>query len=397
MRIAELLVARRGRVRLRGVRTLKTTLAATAAYAVALPVSANPRPVLAPLTALLVVQLTLYDTLRSGLRRVLSVVAGVLVAVGVSATVHLNPVTLGLVVGASLLLGRLLRLGAEILEVPISAMLILAVGGSDTAALGRVWETVVGAVVGVAVNTLIAPPLYVRPAGDAVANLGAVTAEVLRRIAREVAGEYTREQALEWLAAARALGRDILRADRALGQAEESLRLNPRAAGRRHAGHSLRSGLDALEHVTVSVRGMCRSLVDRASADVPETTYAEDVRAALSALLTHVADAVEAYGALVGSEVSGPGTEDAALRAALERAWEDRRRVAELLRAGDRLQVGAWELHGDLAANIDRLLRDVDSDARAELRQAWAADATRPRAAQAAQAVRTRLRRDASA
>src|ERR1700689_3422329 len=55
-------------------------LAATAvfAYLVALPLPVTPRPVLAPLTALLVAQVSLYQTLRSAVQRVAAVVAGVL-------------------------------------------------------------------------------------------------------------------------------------------------------------------------------------------------------------------------------------------------------------------------------------------------------------------------------
>ncbi|MDQ1666460.1 MAG: hypothetical protein QOH75_2491, partial [Actinomycetota bacterium] len=43
MRVPELFVARRGRVRLRGVRTAKTTLAAILAWLAALPLSDDPR------------------------------------------------------------------------------------------------------------------------------------------------------------------------------------------------------------------------------------------------------------------------------------------------------------------------------------------------------------------
>jgi uncharacterized membrane protein YgaE (UPF0421/DUF939 family) len=168
VRLPSFLLTGDGRVRVRGVRTVKTTVAAVAAYVAAVPVSDNPRPVLAPLTALLVVQLTLYETLRTGLRRVVSVVAGVLVAVGLSTWVPLTWWSLGIAVAASLVLGRLLRLGAEVAEVPISAMLVLAVGGAEVAAEGRVLETVVGAVVGVLVGAVVAPPLYVRPATAAV-------------------------------------------------------------------------------------------------------------------------------------------------------------------------------------------------------------------------------------
>jgi len=393
VRLRDLLQDRRGRVRLRGVRTAKSTLGAVAAYAAALPVSPNERPVIAPLTALLVLQLTLYDTVRSGLRRVVSVVLGVLVAIAVTAAVPLTWWSLGLVVGASLVIGRLLRLGQEMLEVPISAMLILAVSGSDTVASGRVLETVVGAAVGVAINALIAPPLYVRPASDAVQSLARASSEVLRRISREVGQEYTRDQALGWLDAARELGRDILRADRVLGQAEESLRLNPRGRSRRGAGRSLRTGLDALERASVSLRGVCRTLADRVESEEPETVYGEDVRVALSSLFGNLADAVEAYGALIGSEVVGPGPEDAALREALGRAWEDRHRLAGLLRQDERLRSDGWQMHGALAAQIDRMLREIDSDARAELRQSWPEIPSRVVRPRPVHAARSRLRR----
>lgn len=371
MRVPPFLLTGDGRVRWRGVRTLKTTVAAVAAYVAALPLSENPRPVLAPLTALLVVQLTLYDTLRTGLRRVISVVAGVLVAVAISTWVPLTWWSLGIAIAASLVLGRLLRLGAEVAEVPISAMLVLAVGGAEVAAEGRVAETIIGAVVGVLVGAAVAPPLYVRPASDAVQQLASTAAETLRTVSREVREEYDVERTQRWLDLARGLGRDILHADRELEKAEASLRLNPRSLARPHAGLSLRSGLEALERAAVSLRGVARSLSDLARTGGPETVYGEDVRGALSDLLCDVADAVEAYGELVSSETVGPGPQDQRLRSALSAAWEDRHRLAELLRREERLRQDEWSMHGALTSHIDRLLRDVDSDARAELRTSW--------------------------
>ena len=373
MKVPSFLLRGDGRVRLRGVRTAKATSAAVAAYVVALPLSENSRPVLAPLTALLVVQMTLYDTLSSGLRRVVSVLVGVLVAVGISTWVPLTWWSLGLTVAGSLVLGRLLRLGAEVSEVPISAMLVLAVGGADSVATSRVAETVIGAVVGVVVGAVVAPPLYVRPASDAVNDLARTAAEVLRRVSSEVREEYSRDQALHWLDDARGLGREILRADRALERSESSLRLNPRALRRPYAQVSLRTGLEALERAAVSLRGVCRSLVDLVSAEGPEPVYAPDVRQVLSDLLADVADAVEAYGGLVGSEVLGGGPQDQRLRDALGAAWEDRHRLADLLRQEERMREDQWSMHGALTSHIDRLLRDVDSDARAELRSTWPA------------------------
>ena len=395
MRWPSFLVARSGRVRLRGVRTFKSTVAAVAAYLVAIPLSDNPHPVLAPLTALLVVQLTLYDTLRRGMRRVAAVVLGVLVAAGLSAAVPLTWWSLGLAIAVSLVVGRLFRLGDDIVEVPISAMLILAVGGADTAVEGRIAETVIGAVVGIVVGSVVAPPLYVRPASDAVEELARIEAGVMRQVATEVREEYTVEQTEAWLDAARGLGRDILRADRALAAAESSLRYNPRAISRPHAGRSLRSGLDAMERVAVSLRGVCRALADLVHGEGEETVYGADVREALSDLLCDVADAVECYGSLVGSEVTGPGPDDERLREALAAAWSDRHRMAGLLKHEDRVARDEWPLHGQLTSHIDQLLRDVDGEARAELRRSWPTPdrSMAPALARPVQTARERIKR----
>src|SRR3954451_23988524 len=68
-------------------RVARLTSAAVAAYLLALRVVSDPGPVTAGLTALLIVQVTLVGTIADTLRRILSVVAGVAVAIGVSTVV----------------------------------------------------------------------------------------------------------------------------------------------------------------------------------------------------------------------------------------------------------------------------------------------------------------------
>src|SRR5689334_20852995 len=72
------LLLRRGRTP--GLRTAKTVLAAVLAFQIATWLDTSSSPILAPLTALLVVQLTMYETFAHGLERIVSVVAGVLLA-----------------------------------------------------------------------------------------------------------------------------------------------------------------------------------------------------------------------------------------------------------------------------------------------------------------------------
>ena len=122
------MLARWGRVP--GLRTAKVTLAAVLAFVAADLLDTSQAPILAPLTALLVVQLTVYETVAQGLQRIFSVLAGVLVAVGIATFVGLTWWSLGAVVAVSLVVGVFLRLGPHLIEVPISAMLVLAVGGA---------------------------------------------------------------------------------------------------------------------------------------------------------------------------------------------------------------------------------------------------------------------------
>src|ERR1700744_1758704 len=90
----------------------RLTATATVAYllAVLIPVG-SARPVLAPLTALLVLQASLYQTIRSGIRKVASVTAGVLIAVGVAEFTGFSWWQLALLIAGALLAGRVMRLG----------------------------------------------------------------------------------------------------------------------------------------------------------------------------------------------------------------------------------------------------------------------------------------------
>ena len=149
----------------------RLTATATFAYLLALLIPAGTsRPVLAPLTALLVLQASTYQTIRSGVKKVLSVTVGVLVAVGVSEFIGFSWWLLALLIAAALLIGRMLRLGDDLLEVPISAMLIFSSVGMHAAATGRVVDTLAGTAAGL-IGGLAFAPLRVQPAREAVGGL----------------------------------------------------------------------------------------------------------------------------------------------------------------------------------------------------------------------------------
>ncbi len=358
------LLFRRGRTP--GLRTAKTTLAAVTAFVLADWLHTSDEPILAPLTALLVVQLTMYETIAHGRERIVSVVAGVLVAVGFASVAGLTWWSLGAVVAVSLVAGRLLRLGPHLPEVPISAMLVLAVGGAESAAAGRVIETLIGAAVGVLVNLVIAPPLYIQPASDAIGELADRMGLYCRDLAAVLRSEWSRSAADSYLNLARGLSAEVSRADERLAHTERSARLNPRGRLAREVQPRLRIALTALEHAQVGLRNLARALLDRTyyvPEDQADTIYDPDTRAALADVLEAVAAAVE-------------GVVPIASGAASSRVARDQleRHLAELKRRRDRLGTrllvdphadsGAWQQHGALLAAIDRLRVEIEAAVR---------------------------------
>jgi len=206
---------------------LATTAIFAYLVALALP-GGTARPVLAPLTALLVVQVTLYQTLRSATRRVAAVVTGVLVAIALSDLVGFTWWSLGITIVAALVLGYLLRLGDTVLEVPISAMLILSVGGTrGEAASGRIVETLVGAGAGLLAGLVLAAP-RVQPAHEAITDLCRKMSGLLDRMADGLCDGSAVTSAGRWLDEARALAGEIRRVDEAVREAEESIKLSLR-------------------------------------------------------------------------------------------------------------------------------------------------------------------------
>src|SRR5882757_762628 len=353
------------------LRLLRLTGAATGAYLVADAILPEARPLLAPLTALLIVQATLFGTLADSVRRILSVLAGVAVALVFSRFVGFSWWSLALLIAASILIGGLLRLGPHLLEVPITAMLVLSVSSAGAAADVRISETLVGAAVGILVNVLFPPALQTQTAGAAVEAFANELARLLDRVARDLQRRVTVEDARLWLDEASRLVQWPAALDDLVDRAAESRRLNPRAAGTVDVGTGLRSSVDALEHTALSLRTMFRALADRLRDQSPDSQlYEEDVRQAFAVLISDLAHAVRTFGVMVRVEadeddVPHPGQ----LAEALQAVAEARVRLTELLLVDPREQPQVGALHGALLASIERVLRELDIQERLRERE----------------------------
>jgi uncharacterized membrane protein YgaE (UPF0421/DUF939 family) len=353
---------RRGRAA--GLRTGKTVLAAMLAFAAADALNTSDSPVLAPLTALLVVQLTMYETVAHGWERILSVTAGVSVAAVFAHVVGLNWWSLGAVVAVSLIAGRLLRLGPHLPEVAISAMLVLAVGGGESAAEQRVVETLIGAAVGILINLAIAPPLYLQPAGDAVAELAERMSHHCIDLATALRGTWTREAADQYLDEARDLGGEVTRAERGLARVEQSARLNPRARQVGQAQSRLRTALTALEHAQIGLRNLSRALLDRTyylPPDVVDQAYPTATRDALAAVLDAIAAAIHAVAPIAAGQLPDQIAGAETVADHLLDVEHRTEQLSVMLYVDPHTDPAAWQQHGALLAALDRLRVEIDA------------------------------------
>jgi hypothetical protein len=368
-RTPETLTVARSRAQPAAVSIARLAGTAILAYLVALLVPlGTSRPVLAPLTALLVAQVTLYQTVRSAVRRVAAVVAGVLVAVALSAVVGFTWWSLGVTIVAGLALGYLLRLGDTILEVPISAMLILSVGSTEgPAAVGRILETLVGAGAGLLSGLIFAAP-RVESAHDAMEDLCRQLADLLDQVAAGL-GDGTAADAVEaWLARARDLTGEIGRVDEAVRQAEESVLLSPRRLVLPVEQIGLRDGLETLDHATIIVRGLARSLADLARLGAENSSMSEaEERTRLSGALRELAEAVLAYGRLATvHDTEGRETAAEVLEWHLDAARHQQDRLSAVLAADPAQRPIGWPLRGELISHIGRLRDELEPDGAGE-------------------------------
>jgi uncharacterized membrane protein YccC len=357
------LVRRRGRSA--AFRAGRMTGATVAAFLVAqLAGLHSPPPLIAALTALLVVQATLSSTLLNGVQRVLSVVSGVALAVLFVEVVGLTWWSLAALVAASILVGQLLRLGPHLVEVPISAMLVLGVGASaaESAGADRVVETLIGAAVGMLVNLLFPPAVQTRYATQALDKFADEIARLLRDAAAALlTGPVTVEQSTRWLQDARRLNRHVPRVDRALTHAEESRRLNVRALRAPAVGVGMRAGLDALEYTSVSLRTLFRAIDDatRERTGVQDDAgYADTIRRTTASLLERMGTVVHEFGRALVAD-SGDAEQER-LAASLAALSSGRTLVESLLIRDPRSRTGLWELNSALLTTVDRMLDELD-------------------------------------
>ena len=282
----------------------KAAVAAGIAWAVALLVDPHSRPYFAPLAVILIVQPTVYDSLSRAFQRVVGVVLGVAAALAVSHFLTPSGWSIAIIVFVGLLLGWSVRLGPQgVVQVPVSALLVFAVGSATPGYGGRrVVDTLIGSAIAV-LAVLVSPsaPAPERVVSNALAPLRRCR-DILMEIGSAIGSAWTLEQAEAWRREALGLVEATAKARRDHEGHQLTARWNARARRQRlvleRADEALRVG----DRIAIQTRSIARALVDGAPAARPMP--------AVGAMLVSTASAVEAYAVwvAVSRRVSRPAT-----------------------------------------------------------------------------------------
>ncbi|MEU2914491.1 aromatic acid exporter family protein [Streptomyces massasporeus] len=216
-----------GRERDLVVQSLKAAGAAVLAWLVGGVWMDDPLALMAPWVALVLVQATVFSSLVQGARQFGAICVGTLVASGAQAITDDTTGALALSVPVLMLLANWPRFGDQGIYAATTALFTISSGMVSLSAVGhRVEQAAIGAVIGVAVNALVLPPIHLRDVRENLAALAREAGEVLHTVAGDLReGEWDAQNASGWVSASNRLDHRLKALRSARRWSQESLRL----------------------------------------------------------------------------------------------------------------------------------------------------------------------------
>lgn len=324
---------------------VKTVVAAVIAWWLARLLPGAGTPYFAPMGALVTVYPTAQRSVREGLRYAGSFLIGAAIATPAGILLGASALSIAITLLATLTVGYWRRLGDQGFQVAVTALFVLLFGGEHAweYTLPRLADLGVGITVGLLVNVVVLPPLYLEPAKRSLAGLGAAVEDALGELA-EIVGDPGRGWA-RWRELSGELERGERDARSAFDRADESVRWNLRVLSPQRPQPPSVADMAALEGaaaLTREIGTLLREAVDdreRGGFD-PEFTHR------LAATLTAAGEAARRFGeSCQGGERDGFDGAWAE-HDRLDRHLADRRAPAP---ASDMRHRIAWRVHSLLS------------------------------------------------
>jgi len=209
------------------------------------------------------IRMSLYKSVREGFGQIVGTAIGAGVALLSVWVFHFGFIAVGVTVVLCSVVARGLHLGeVASVNVPVTALIVIGPGLSESTAFHRLMSTLIGAAIAIAFSYFMHPKT---PAGrtiDLVASLANRSAKLLGEMSEGVAAGFTEELAGKWLAKARLLVEEIPSVRAQALEARRYARWFPTAEQDEAEDLYIRGV--AVEHTVVQVRTIARTLFDSA-------------------------------------------------------------------------------------------------------------------------------------
>ncbi len=239
-----------------------TGIAASSAWAIG-DLAFKNGGLVAAIVCSLSIRMSLYKSVREGFGQIVGTAIGAGVALLSVWIFHFGFIAVGVTVVLCSVVARGLHLGeVASVNVPVTALIVIGPGLSESTAFHRLMSTLMGAAVAIAFSYFMHPKT---PAGrtiDLVASLANRAAKLLGEMSEGVAAGFTESDAGKWLAKARLLVEEIPSVRAQALEARRYARWFPTAEQDEAEDLYIRGV--AVEHTVVQVRTIARTLFDSA-------------------------------------------------------------------------------------------------------------------------------------
>ncbi len=228
------------------------------------------------------IRISLYKSVREGLGQIIGTAIGASIALGTVAIFDFGFISVGLTVFLCAVVARALKLGeVASVNVPVTALIVIGPGISETTAVTRLSSTLIGAAIAIVFSYFTHPSTPADRTADQISSLGYKASKLLRDMSEGIMSNFTKSETGKWLGKARMLIEVIppLRAQSI--EARNYAKWNPLID--ENEAEMLHTRSIAIEHIVVQVRATARTLFDMTVDDNIDSKIKRDISIALSA------------------------------------------------------------------------------------------------------------------
>lgn len=275
----------------------------------------NNGGVVAAIICALSIRISLYKSVREGFGQIVGTAIGAGVALACVSIFNFGVISVSMTVLLCSVVARALHLGeVASVNVPVTALIVIGPGLSESTAFSRLSSTLIGAAVAIIFSYFAHAKTPAARMVDKISSLANKCAKLLGEMSEGVAAGFTQDEAGNWLAKARLLVEEIPGVRAQAVEARGHAKWFPTAEVDEAEELYVRGV--AVEHTVVQVRTIARTLFDSAvKGGIAEETK-RDIAQALSAASFAVSSKAEQIKSAESIAESRSATQDARIAGA---------------------------------------------------------------------------------